>query len=64
LGFIFVFLQKIFQMNIELHLYPIYGLCLGIDYFNNDHDADRDTQIDTICLQIFVVGININLYRD
>ncbi len=51
-------------MNIELHLYPIYGLCLGIDYFNNDHDADRDTQIDTICLQIFVFGININLYRD
>lgn len=50
-------------MNLEIHLYPIYGCALGIDYFDNDHDEDRDWDIKTICFQLFIVGINFNFYE-
>ena len=63
MGIIIVFLQKVSKMNLEIHFYPIYGCALGIDYFDNDHDEDRDWDIKTICLQLFVVGINFNFYE-
>ena len=50
-------------MNLEIHFYPIYGCAVGIDYFNNDHDTQSDWSIKTICVQLFVVGINFNFYE-
>ncbi|MGB1086717.1 MAG: hypothetical protein ACPGU8_04045 [Methylophilaceae bacterium] len=50
-------------MNLEIHFYPIYGCALGIDYFDNDHDDNRDCDVKTICFQLFVFGINFNFYE-
>ena len=50
-------------MNLEIHFYPIMGISFGIDYFDNNHDENRDWDVKTICLQLFVVGINFNFYE-
>lgn len=50
-------------MSLEIHFYPIVGCAVGIDYFDNSHDDQRDWEIKTICVQLFVVGINFNFYQ-
>jgi len=57
-----------FRLNFNTVIYPIYGLCLGINYWNSELDfVAIESQLDgetEHCLQIelFIVGISFIWY--